>query len=87
MKKILEWILGETPSPDSADSKRRAELNESITRQQAHILKLKGYTKEQRHIFCDGIDYAAHMDRMLRLMTPDQLREYLKISGVPHDEV
>jgi hypothetical protein len=86
MKKILNWILGEASSPEPADSKRRAELHESITRQQAHILKLKAYTKEQRHIFCDGMDYATQMDKMMRLMTSDELREYLKISGVPHDE-
>jgi len=86
MKKILNWILGEASSPDSADGKRRAELNESITRQQAHIFKLKAYTKEQRLIFCDGMDYATQMDKMMRLMTSDELREYLKISGVPTNE-
>ncbi len=86
MKKILNWILGETPSPESTDSKRRAELHESITRQQAHLLKLKGYTKEQRSIFCDGMDYTVQMDKMMRLMTNDELRDYLKKTGVPHDE-
>lgn len=86
MKKILEWILGEATSPESAESKRKAEMNECITRQQAHLLKVKGYTKEQRLIFCDGMDYAAQMQKMMRLMNPDELRDYLKITGVPSNE-
>lgn len=78
MKKILNWILGEATSPESEENKRRADFSECITRQEAHLLKLKGYTKEQRQIFCDGMDYAVQMDRMMRLMTTEELRDYLK---------
>jgi hypothetical protein len=86
MKKILNWILGEFNYPESVDSKRRNELNGCITLQRMHILKMKDYTKEQRRIFCDGMEYTVQMEKMMRLMTSDELREYLKISGVPHDE-
>lgn len=86
MKNILNWLFGKDNSPPSVESKRRDELNECIARQQMHLLKVKDYTKEQRRIFCDGVDYTVQMDKMMRLMTPAQIRNYLKDIGVIHDE-
>lgn len=86
VKKILNWILGiEDANIQPDDSPRKSEISKCIDDQRRILQYLQKLPEEQRVAFCSGMDYAVSMDKMLRLMTNDELKEYTKaMSRIAH---